>query len=81
MGLSQSLIDKIPGYKHSKSFDEKQLLVLRWSDAVTLLSEDAGDIKQELEKHFKEKELVDLTASISLMNALNRLHVTLGEKF
>jgi alkylhydroperoxidase family enzyme len=55
-------------------------LVLRWTDAVTLLSEDAEDIKQELEKHFKEKELVDLTASISLMNALNRLRVTLGEK-
>lgn len=81
MGVSEGLIDKIPGYKHSKSFDEKQLLVLRWTDAVTLLSEDAEDIKQELEKHFMEKELVDLTASISLMNALNRLRVTLGEKF
>jgi len=45
MGFSRSLIDKIPGYKHSKSFNEKQLLVLRWTNAVTLLSEDAEDIK------------------------------------
>lgn len=80
MGIAQSLIDKIPGYKHSSSFDEKQQLVLQWTDAITFLSDDVGNIKSELEKHFSQKELVDLTASISLMNALNRLRITLGDK-
>lgn len=81
MGLEQDLIDKISGYKHSKSFTQKQELVLKWTDAITFLSDDLNNIKQELEKHFTEKELVDLTTSISLMNALNRLRITLGEKY
>jgi len=81
MGIDQPLIDKVPGYKHSSSFDEKQQLVLQWTDAITFLSDDMVNIKNELEKHFSQKELVDLTASISLMNALNRLRITLGDKY
>lgn len=80
MGIEQSLIDKIPGYKHSSSFDKKQVLILRWTDAVSFLSNDLEEIKEELGKNFTEKELVDLTASISLMNALNRLRIALGDK-
>lgn len=81
MGIDQKLIDKIPGYKHSVSFDTKQELVLRWTDAVTFLSDNIDHIKQEMGQHFLQKELVELTASISLMNALNRLRITLGNKF
>lgn len=81
MGIEQGLIDKIAGYKHSQSFGIKQDLVLRWTDALTLLSDNLDDVRLELEKHFTEKELVDLTASISLMNALNRLRIALGEKY
>jgi len=81
MGISQKLIDKIPGYKHSVAFETKQELVLKWTDAVTFISEDIDDIKHEMEQHFSTRELVELTASISLMNALNRLRITLGDKF
>ncbi|HHL1992064.1 carboxymuconolactone decarboxylase family protein [Acinetobacter baumannii] len=81
MGIDQDLIDKIPGYKHSISFDVKQDLVLQWTDALTLLSDNLEEIKEELKKHFTERELVELTTSISLMNALNRLRITLGDKF
>ena len=80
MGLDQSLIDKIPGYKHSASFSNKQALVLKWTDAVTHLKEDMEYILEELQQEFSEKEIVELTASISLMNALNRLRISLGDK-
>lgn len=81
MGLEQSLIDKIPGYKHSVSFSTRQVLVLRWTDAVTNLTEETEYILEELQQEFSEKEIVELTASISLMNALNRLRISLGDKF
>lgn len=81
IGIEQSLIDKIPGYKHSVSFSEKQLLVLRWADAVTNLTEDIEYLLEELKSKFSEREIVELTSSISLMNALNRLRISLGEKF
>lgn len=81
MEISQTLIDRIPGYKHSVSFTELQLLVLHYSDAVTLLSDERDRLKGELLRHLSDRQLVELTASISLMNALNRLRISLGEKF
>lgn len=81
MGIEQTLIDKIPGYKHSASFSPKQLLVLKWTDAVTNLTDNIDNVLGELQSEFSEKEIVELTSSISLMNALNRLRISLGEKF
>ncbi|WP_265131176.1 carboxymuconolactone decarboxylase family protein [Chryseobacterium oranimense] len=81
MGMELSLIDKIPGYKHSVSFDNRQVLVLKWADAVTGLTDDIDSLLKELKQEFSEKEIVELTSSISLMNALNRLRISLGDKY
>lgn len=81
MGIEQSLIDKIPGYKHSVAFDHQQVLVLRWADAVTALTDDMDEILSELRPIFSEQDIVELTSSISLMNALNRLRMSLGDRF
>ncbi|WP_255334811.1 MULTISPECIES: hypothetical protein [Xenorhabdus] len=37
-------------------------------------------IKERLDAVFTEKEIVDLTATIALMNALNRMAVSLGDR-
>lgn len=81
MGMELSLIDKIPGYKHSVSFDNRQVLVLKWADAVSGLTDDIDSLLKELKQEFSEKEIVELTSSISLMNALNRLRISLGDKY
>ena len=80
-GLPQELVDKIPGYRHSASFSREQELVLRYADAVTTLSADLDDIKKQLALHFSDKQLVEITASAALMNALTRLRIVLGEKY
>jgi AhpD family alkylhydroperoxidase len=80
MGVDQSVIDKIPGWRHSSAFDAKQLLVLEWTEALTTPSGDLEDLRARLAQVFPEKDLVDLTASISLMNALTRLRIALGER-
>nr|WP_155911364.1 MULTISPECIES: carboxymuconolactone decarboxylase family protein [unclassified Mycolicibacterium] len=80
LGLDQATIDKIPGWRHSSAFDAKQLLVLEWTEALTAVSGDLEELRIKLADVFTEKELVDLTASISLMNALTRLRIALGEK-
>ncbi|EOR09677.1 MULTISPECIES: carboxymuconolactone decarboxylase family protein [Acinetobacter] len=79
MGHEQGLIDKIPGYKHSNAFSEKQKLVLEWAEATTTLSDKVEYIKAQLAEHFNEREIVELTTSITLMGALNRLRITLGD--
>ncbi|AWG25583.1 carboxymuconolactone decarboxylase family protein [Flavobacterium kingsejongi] len=78
-GMEQSLIDKLPGWKLSKAFDTRQRLVLEWAEAVTLVSGSISEVHYWLKDHFTTREIVDLTASIALMNALNRLRITLGE--
>ncbi|GAA5585896.1 hypothetical protein Acal01_01030 [Acinetobacter calcoaceticus] len=80
MGVSQEVIDKIPGYKHSNVFSKKQLLALELAEAVTFLSEKIETVKAHLAEYFNEREIVELTTSISLMGALNRLRITLGDK-
>lgn len=80
MGISQEVIDKIPGYKHSNVFSKKQFLALELAEAVTFLSEKIEPVKTHLAEYFSEREIVELTTSISLMGALNRLRITLGDK-
>lgn len=79
LGITQSIIDKIPGWKYTNAFDHKEKLVLQWATAITRMTGDFEELKTQLLLSFSEKELVDLTASISLMNALNRLRITLGD--
>jgi AhpD family alkylhydroperoxidase len=79
LGIKQSIIDQLPGWKHSDAFDHKERLVLQWAESITRMQGNLKDYRNQLEAAFSEKEVVDLTASISLMNALNRLRITLGD--
>lgn len=78
-GIEQNVLDKLSGWKLSDAFDEKEKLVLEWAEAITKMETDLTAIRKRLEIVFTEKELVDLTASISIMNTLNRLRITLGD--
>ncbi|HVI44194.1 MAG TPA: carboxymuconolactone decarboxylase family protein [Chitinophaga sp.] len=78
MGIPSSLIDKLPGWRLSGDFDPQQQLVLEWTETVTNQPVAATALYPRLLQHFSEREVAELTASISLMNALNRLRITLG---
>lgn len=78
-GFEQDVINKLPGWKHTYAFDAKQKLVLSWAEAVIHHTNDWHEIKEKLAEHFTEREVVELTASITLMNTLNNLRITLAE--
>ncbi|MBN9298720.1 MAG: carboxymuconolactone decarboxylase family protein [Filimonas sp.] len=78
-GMSLQVIDKLPGWKLTNAFNQKQKLVLQWAEAITLLHNDLDTVRTQMLQQFSEKEVVEITASISLMNALNRLRITLGD--
>lgn len=73
------LHDKIPSWKYTNAFDDKEKLVLQWAAAITRMEGDFEELKTQMQTSFSEKKLVDLTASIYLMNAMNRLRITLGD--
>ena len=59
-------------------FDEREKAALAWAETVTRVSETAvpDSDYEAVSAHFSDKELVDLTIAISLMNAYNRLAIS-----
>jgi alkylhydroperoxidase family enzyme len=58
------------------------MAALNWAESVTNISAESdmeSKLNQLLEK-FNEVEAVDLTLIISLMNSLNRLAISFGDK-
>ncbi|AZB17793.1 carboxymuconolactone decarboxylase family protein [Chryseobacterium indologenes] len=78
-GIEQDIINRLPGWKYTNVFNDRQKLALGWAEAV-LDNKDYAVIKEKLKDHFTEPEMVELTASITLMNALNKLRITLAEE-
>jgi len=77
LGIQQEKLDVLPAWHSSAVFTEEEKLVLLWIEAVTCLDDHLDDIKNQLLKIYSERQLVDLTATIGIMNALNRIAVSL----
>ena len=80
--LSQQLLDCLPVWRECGFFSEREMAALAWAESVTNISTESSiDSKlKNLLHHFSETEAVDLTVIISLMNSLNRLSISFGDK-
>ncbi|PWN72252.1 carboxymuconolactone decarboxylase family protein [Chryseobacterium phosphatilyticum] len=79
-GIEQDIINRLPGWMHTNVFNDQQKLVLAWAEALTYSKDDWQLIKAKLTGHFTEREIVELTTSITLMSTLNKLRITLAEE-
>jgi len=79
LGFPQEKLDILPAWRNSKSFTEEERTVLEWVESVTHLDTDLEKIKERLSKIYSEKQIVDLTACIGIMNALNRIVISLRD--
>ena len=59
-------------------FDERERAALAWAETVTRVAETGvpDEAYEAVRAVFDEKELVDLTIAISLMNAYNRMAIS-----
>ena len=68
-------------WRESTLFTHRERAALAWTEAVTNIqnghSPDAA--YQELKAHFTDVEIVNLTLTITSINAWNRLTISLGE--
>lgn len=64
-------------WRETPFFTERERAALAWTEAVTLLSRDQvpDEVYELARKHFDEKELVDLTMAVVVINGWNRLAV------
>lgn len=81
-GELQQRLDCLPVWKESSLFSTREMAALHWAEIVTNISKEA-DREAELAallEHFDSAEAVDLTLTISLMNCLNRMAISFGDK-
>lgn len=76
-GETQQRLDQLPAWHESPLFDNKERAALAWAEALTHVSQTrAPDAEYDpLLEYFSEKEIVDLSVTIALMNAWNRISI------
>ena len=64
-------------WREAPFFTERERAALTWAESLTLIAlTHAPDADYEIvRRQFSEKEIVDLTYAVGLMNALNRLAI------
>ncbi|HKM98521.1 MAG TPA: carboxymuconolactone decarboxylase family protein [Buttiauxella sp.] len=78
-GVDQTKLDALAGWKVSHHFSDKERAALAWAEAITLITEGGAEdaVYQPLLQFFTAQEISDLTFTASLMNAFNRLAVSM----
>ncbi|MDR3449285.1 MAG: carboxymuconolactone decarboxylase family protein [Alphaproteobacteria bacterium] len=77
--VAQVKLDTIAGWRLSPHFSEKERAALAWAESVTDISRTHApdDVYLPLKEHFKDAEISDLTLAVALMNAFNRIAVSM----
>jgi uncharacterized peroxidase-related enzyme len=77
LGETQQRLDMLPVWHEAPYFDERERAALAWAEALTHVSEThAPDADYDrLFESFSEKEIVDLSIAVAMMNAWNRIAV------
>lgn len=80
-GVDQTKLDALAGWKVSHYFSDKERAALAWAESLTLIADNlAGDdVYQPLLELFSAEEIADLTFAASLMNAFNRLAISMRQ--
>jgi alkylhydroperoxidase family enzyme len=76
IGLSEAQMKAAQGkdYMASPDLDDRQKAAIRWAEAVTLMqARDDDDAFAAMQRHFSEKQIVELTVFCGMWNYSNRL--------
>jgi AhpD family alkylhydroperoxidase len=77
-GEGQQRLDCLPVWRETPFFADRERAALAWAESVTLVPQTGvpDAVFEEARKFFSEKELVDLTLIVSVMNAWNRMAIS-----
>jgi AhpD family alkylhydroperoxidase len=76
-GESPQRIFLLNAWQESPQFTNREKMALKWTEAVTLISENqiTNDLFEEVSKEFNEVELVELTGAVISINSWNRANI------
>ena len=78
-GESEQRIYLLDAWHESPLYSPRERAAFAWTDALTRISETHApdDVYDELRRHFDDKEIVDLTTLVGMINLWNRLAISL----
>jgi AhpD family alkylhydroperoxidase len=79
LGESEQRLYLLDGWRESPLFDARERAALAWTEAVTLVADTRAPdaVFEQVQNEFDDKEIVDLTAMIGMINLWNRLMISL----
>jgi AhpD family alkylhydroperoxidase len=80
LGVNQDKIESLSEFTSSSLFSDAEKAALQWAESLTKLDGNAKVQNTELAKYFSEREVVDITICISLMNTFNRLAISMRDE-
>ncbi len=80
LGVSKDKIESLPEFATSGLFSDGEKEALKWAESLTKLDGNKKVHNTELFKYFSEREVVDITICISLMNTFNRLAISMRDE-
>lgn len=77
-GETEQRLYALSAWRETPFYTQRERAALAWAEAVTLVSRDQvpDETYAEVRRHFTEKEVVDLTMVIIVINAWNRLAIS-----
>ncbi|HWB60513.1 MAG TPA: carboxymuconolactone decarboxylase family protein [Chthoniobacteraceae bacterium] len=77
-GETQQRLDCLVAWDECPFFDDRERAAFAWAEALTHISATHApdDVYNRVTAHFSEREVVDLTLAISVMNAWNRISIS-----
>ncbi|HVH78570.1 MAG TPA: carboxymuconolactone decarboxylase family protein [Stellaceae bacterium] len=78
-GETEQRIYLLNGWRESPLYTPRERAALSWTETLTRIAETQApdDVYEELRRHFDDKEVVDLTTLIGMINLWNRLAISL----
>lgn len=75
---TENRIESTADWRSADCFDEPERAALNWAESVTQITNGApsDEAYSQLQLHFDEVQIVDLTSVIANMNALNRMAIS-----
>jgi len=79
LGETQQRLDCLAGWREMPAFTERERAALGWAEALTHIAETHApdDAYARLQANFSDREIVDLTVAITVMNAWNRTQIAM----
>src|SRR5262249_47379135 len=76
-GESEQRLYLLDAWRESSLYTPRERAALAWTEAVTRIADTHApdDVYQALRAHYSDKEIVDLTTLVGLINLMNRLAI------